>query len=233
MTNKSARVENLDPNLKAIENNSCGVCRGMGLPLPCKGHARSGGGSGGGKGDDGSNRESKNKNPGYIPKPKPEFEKIEYIAKDWDLLLTLSERIIDFKAGLLAIESDMLRGILTFRGKAGLSKEELEILREYLNTIKTEFDAFKIMLAERGMSVKDFTAVIKDDVLTINIPNPKLYADFIFELTNKNLLPSPHAEKQAANRQFITEQNSVLVDSKNVFNPTPFETRPKPKGWKE
>jgi hypothetical protein len=95
------------------------------------------------------------------------------------------------------------------------------MLGGYLQLVKTAFENFREKLAERGVPVTNFTATLQDNVLTINIPNPKLFAEFIERLTGNNLLPSPQGK------------NPVAAEEQFIFNPTPLSTRPKPKGWQE
>jgi hypothetical protein len=214
----------------AIENNPCGLCRAMGYPI-CKGH---GGGSGGG-GDSG---ETKNKDVAYAAKQVAstlspvtiaairEFDKAKTI---WMQSQLSTDKTINYEAGLFSIESDRLRGNLTFRVNSGLSKAEIEIARKFLNVVKAEFDKFKDQLTEQGVSTKDFSAVIKDNELAIHIPNQKYYDAFIKHLENKNLLPTPNPEKQEK-KELASES---IKQEKN--RPSPFDDilkGPKPKGLK-
>jgi hypothetical protein len=224
MTTPVKPRETLDPITESIQNNSCALCRSMSLPRPCKGHVRTGGGQSDGGEAKSSSTDNTNKYADFRPRPQPSFESIDSIANEWSLLLRLSENILDFQTGLLDISSDKLGGLLTIRGKPTLSKEELAILREYLNRIQMEFEHFKESLAERGTSVTNFFAVLKNDVLKITIPNPNLYLEFIHRLTRSNLLPSPHAEQASPEE---------ALQKKTVFNPTPFETVPRPKRLKQ
>jgi hypothetical protein len=199
----------------AIEKNICKICSSMSIPPPCKGHIKGGGGDGN------QEKSTDKKSDNDAPKTSPSFKKIEHIANDWELLLKLSDSIIDFKTKLLAIECDRLRGSLKIGGNTGLSKEEQEMLRGYLELVKAAFEDFREKLIERGVAVTNFTATLQDNVLTINMPNPKLFAEFIERLTGNNLLPSPQGK------------HPVAAEEPYMFHPTPLSTRPKPKGWQD
>lgn len=215
----------------AIENNPCGMCRAGGYPN-CKGHGGSGGGgSGGGSG------ENKNTDATYSNQASSTLSQASIAAiKEFDNAKTIwiqsqlsSDRTLNYEAGLLSIESDRLRGNLTFKVKPGLTKEELELSRQFLKVVKAEFDEFKNQLTEKGISTSNFTATLKDDELAIKIPNPKYYDAFIKHLENKNLLPIPNPDqekKEVASKSYNQEKT----------RPSPFDDilkGPKPKGVKK
>lgn len=207
----------------AIENNSCGRCRPAGYPT-CK-CGSGGGGSGGGDSDENkkkddatftSNQAASISNQAAIQK----FDEAKTIFVQSQLL---SDKTINYETGLISIVSDRLHGNLTLTVKPGISKAEEEISREFLKTIKTEFDEFKNQLAEQGVSTSNFTATLKNNELSVHIPNPKYYDAFIKHLENKNLLPVPNPEKQ--------EEKEIAKQEKN--RPSPFGDilkGPKPKG---
>ncbi|MBX3708741.1 MAG: hypothetical protein KIT56_05760 [Gammaproteobacteria bacterium] len=209
---------NKDPIKAAIDSNPCGSCRAMGLPS-CKGHGGSGGGS--------DSNESKKEEADYkvIGAPSPttlastvEQDKAKVM---WVQSQLLSNVTNNYEVGLLLIESDRLRGNLTFKVRPRLSKVEEEISRQFLQTIKTEFEEFKNQLAEKGVSTTNFSATLKDNELSVKIPNPKYYDAFIKHLENKNLLPVPNPEREAKKAML----SSARDNKKQAFNPTPLSTR--------
>jgi len=145
-----------------------------------------------------------------------------HLIDQWKDALKPQAHAMRFELGSLDIQSDQVSGILIFTAKNGLSKEELESIKKVFNMIKAEFDEFKESLQEKGISTHSFICTLKENELTIKIPNPKYYAEFIQRLAEKNLLPSPNMHKQDSH------------DSR-YKTPTPFDISkgPKPKGWKE
>lgn len=209
--------EQNDPIALAIKKNPCGICRAMGSPV-CKGH----GGSAGGNSHNG---ETKNKDATYTSSKAAiipgqvaiaVIQKFDIAKAIWVQSQLFSDKTINYEAGLLSIESDRLRGNLTFRVKPELSKADIEISHEFLHAVKTEFGEFKNQLTMQGVITKDFTAVIEDNELAIRItpPNPEHYDAFIKHLENKNLLPTQNPESKE--------------DKQQAFNPSPFSKRP---GW--
>jgi hypothetical protein len=184
--------------LSPAESNPCPLCRVYKLPT-CKGH---GGGGGGGDSGGGSNDGERNDNQaekGYNKSPVAAMENssravyspnaVNTLPLDWRQELRSSINIIELDQGLLSIKCDNLRGTLTLQIKSGLSAEEVQVAKQAQQMLKAEFDLFKEELFEKGVAVSHFTAVIKDESLTIQIPHPKYFADFIQRLAAKNLLP--------------------------------------------
>lgn len=208
-----------DPIKTAIDNNPCGSCRAMGLPS-CKGHGASGGG-------DSESDEAKKKETTYssnqivntrVQASLTSTTELDKAKAMWVQSQLLSNDTNKYEVGLLSIVSDRLRGNLTITIKSGLSKVEEEIARKYLETIKTEFSEFKDQLADKG---KNFTATLVGNQLSIHIPNPKYYGQFIEYLSRKNLLPIPDPEREE-NKEAL---RSNKEGKQSVFNPTPFSTR--------
>lgn len=229
MLGEELKKNNKDFNQIAIENNICGVCRVMGYPPPCKGH---GGTGGGGHGNRTGNVEFKECRDIVAAAPSHINTKliptIDSIQHDWKQLLKLRAGEVAFELGLLSIESDILRGLLTFRKKSLLSEEEMKLLKDFLNIIKLEFISFKNKLNEDGISTKNFALLLKDDSLTIRIPDPRYYDAFILQLTNKNLLPSP---KTAQKNE--VEMNAVEAKKNSNLSPFDIHKGPRPKAWKD
>jgi len=212
---------NKDPIKAAIDSNPCGSCRAMGLPS-CKGHGAGGGGGGGGS----DSEEKKEKTSAKVigAPSQTAFASTTELDKAktmWVQSQLLSNVTSNYEVGLLLIESDRLRGNLTFKVKPGLSKVEEEISRQFLKTIKTEFDEFINQLTEKGVSTTNFSATLKDNELSVHIPNPKYYDKFIKHLENKNLLPVPNPEREEKKEAI----RSAREDKRQAFNPTPLSTR--------
>jgi hypothetical protein len=131
---------------------------------------------------------------------------------------------------LLTIEDNKILCTLIIKCEPKfLSEQQKLALKEFIKTIKNELDDFK---AKHGLSDKDCLVRSETDnqgniiSLSINIPKPTLYAEFINLLTSKNLLPTA---------------KNTLQDKQNVTNTpykrcTPFDAiakGPKPNGWIE
>lgn len=192
---------------KAIANNPCGICRVLNLPV-CTKHAK--------KGGDGDETKDKGAAPAVsVPSQVmnaviQEFNEAKAIITQ---SLLSSDKIIQYEAGLLSIESNKVHGTLTFQIQAGLSKDDMELSRQYLKMIEKEFDKFKDKLTELGVLTKNFSIdTSKDNELTIHIPNPKYYVAFIKLLEEKNLLAIPNfnQQKQYADKEQISHRNNSI-----------------------
>lgn len=145
------------------------------------------------------------------------------------------------KEMMLAIITDLLtKKLLTIEDNKGLctltikcdpkllSEEQRNAVKEFVKEIKKELEDFK---HKNGMPDKDCFVKEERDKdgnvlsLTINIPNPKLYAEFINHLESKNLLP---IQNVAQDRNEIT---NAAPKQSSPFNA--IKEGPKPKGWKE
>lgn len=182
------------------------MCRANRLPT-CKGH---------GKGAGGDEQLEKDNDSGLkdpinlVFKPNPivnEAIKLQ-LQKDNQSVLDL-----DLEDRLFSVDNNDESGTLIITGKKNLSPQDLKDFQELLDAIKTEFNTFKEELEKQGISIaKHFTATSKNNELTIHIPSPKHYDDFIVSLVDKNLLQT---------KDMTPQQN-------NVFNKTPFATKPHP-----
>jgi len=221
--------------LTPTQDNPCSLCRAFGTPPPCKGH----GGSGGGGSEDGGSSDGKSNNkseyhygkiassvsnidnaPSAVYLPKNE---VNSLTMEWREELISSISIIHLDKGLLNIECDNLHGILTIQTKSGLSEENIEVAKQAKQMIKAEFDLFKEELQEKGIAVHHFTTVVKDASLTIKIPHPKYFSEFIKRLTERNLLPSPKN-----NEKEITLENKN--PTRKLLSPFDISKGPLPKG---
>lgn len=219
----------------SIENNPCGTCRANGLPLPCAGH---GGGAGGGSGSGGSSEKTDSKSSSNSSTNNTSANRNDDISsqfldgKCWSQLKWLDNELkFDKPEALLSIQMNKEQGTLIFDEKKGLSKEQEKILHEHFNAIKSILEEFKQELKAKGISVDDFTAVTKDNKLTIKIP-PEHFSAFIARLVDKNLLPTKNLLQQKVQENKYETSNQI-PDTKSTFNPSPFSKEPKPKGWKE
>jgi hypothetical protein len=204
----------------AIENNPCGRCRAAGYPT-CK-CGSGGGGSSGGESDESKKKDADFKShqtTSISNQVKAAIKKFDEVKKFFVQSKLLSDKMINYETDLLFIESDRLRGNLSFRAKSGLSKDEAETIRQFLKIVKSEFESFKNCLAEQGVSTNGFNATLKDNELTIHIPNQKYYDAFIKHLENKNLLPIPNPEREV-------QKETRGPDKQQTFNtPNPFSTK--------
>lgn len=211
----------------AIENNPCSLCRAFGLPI-CNGHApAAGGGSPGGSSHSNAN-DSQNKSSKSNNVSSQSHVASTVTGKDWSRVLTQHNVSFNFEKlnALLTIDNHQ-DGKLTLRPRPGLSKEEIELLKEFLSTVQLEFTTFKNQLAAQGLSVKNFTATLKDNTLIIHIPDTKHYNDFISQLLKK-VFTAPISPKEL-------KQTEEIVDKRNRSLPNPFNISkgPKPKGSME
>lgn len=110
--------------------------------------------------------------------------------------IRISNNKINYETGFISVESDRLRENLILRIKPTLFKAEEELAYKFLDVVKTEFDEFKNQLTEQGVATKNFTAILKNNELSIHILNPKYYGAFIKHLESKNLLPIPNPERE-------------------------------------
>lgn len=228
--NKSQTNSQNDP-VKAAMNNPCPTCRNMGVPPPCKGHAK--GGSGGGDGG-GSDPTSKTDNDTRSTNTTPTDQLMQastYTRSDTETKTlnphVLSELLI---LQLLVITNDKDSGILTIKlqyDPASLSSTQKAELKKLIDSILKELNEFK-----KENNIKDNCATLKKDregnviFLQIALPKPTLYDAFIRRLESKKLLPS-QGTKQANAIDKKDEKKSKTIHR------SPFSIDgPKPKSYK-
>lgn len=234
--NKTIDIQSTKSDIKRlVDMNPCTQCRVMGLPK-CNGHVISGGGGGGGSASSGS---SDNKDSiitsGHISNSNEmTISTEELLAFDRYKMDWISENLkpdrglLEYEAGLLLVKIDMLSGILSFQIKPDLSENDVKAAKEFMNTIQKEFNEFKSTLSEQGINTEKLSIDFKDDVLTINIPNPKYLEMFVKHLQERNLFPVPNPWEQ--NKKEIGKDLTGTV-KKTI---TPFDAMkegPKPKGY--
>lgn len=206
----------------AIDKNPCGRCRAAGYPS-CKCGGRSGSGEGGGESENKDTDHTWSQSSGILNQieMKATIKKFDAAKTDFVQSQLFSNTTVNYETKLISIESDRLRGNLTLQIKTGLSIAEIEIAREFLSAIKIEFDEFKNQLVEKGVSINNLIVTLKNDELSIHIPNPKYYDAFIKHLERKYLLPIPNPEQQHK----VESSKSRKNDNQKDFHPTPLSTR--------
>lgn len=172
------------------KKNACGVCEALGAPPPCRGHAKTGGGGGGGSTEESGKTSDSTLGISVGQSQQLELTPANILVKEWNDQLKMNIGSLRFEAGFFKVECDNLHGILTLQINPDLSKEDNKIAQEILQKIKMEFDLFKESLQEKNISVSQLSAIIENGTLTIKIPNPKYFSEFIQRLAEKNLLPS-------------------------------------------
>lgn len=210
-------------NSRSNESN-CGPCRAMGNRGQCPGHA---GGSGGASG--GGGQESSGSNENQNSYSHTNHSNVSHNFINDELMNNLLEneflenRTINYEAGMLTIESNRLLGNLIFRTNPGVDQYDHNACQELFKLIQHQFNEFKSMLNENRVSITNFTATLKDNQLSIHIPNPEYFDKFVKLLAQANLLSLP-SEKQS-----LTNERS----SYSLPNPFDISKGPRPKGWKE
>ncbi|KTD23113.1 hypothetical protein [Legionella israelensis] len=170
-----------DERSKALAGNPCGKCRAAGLPI-CKGH-------GGGAGGDEAKDENASKDNAPTPKNVPSnievkalssyLENSEVWNSDDDFLYNFNNDLAVF-----SIELDLAKGVIHFQGNESLSANDKKDLNELYDKIEDELKMFTDEADAQNISFSR-----KEDNLKINIPDPKLYDQFVTRLLNKNLIP--------------------------------------------
>jgi hypothetical protein len=224
-----------DSGALAIDNNPCSLCRPFKLPI-CKGHGgRSGGGGGGGGSYSGSDNTDSNKSeiktpallynikvnpPESIQATNQKGEIVKISSEQEKALLKLIKALDE-----LLIHHDDKRNTLTIQIKPGAkNREELEQL---LKVIRDECHAF---LREKRYTIRDDTAVLKDNMLSIHIHDKELLSEFISHLAKNSPSLLERAKKE------LNENQNVVNDSpdkeRKKLPPSPFSSiqeGPKPK----
>tara|TARA_Y100000588_G_scaffold395275_1_gene522206 strand:+ start:3847 stop:4536 length:690 start_codon:yes stop_codon:yes gene_type:complete len=216
-----------DQGKSTLDNNPCGICRSMGLPV-CKGH---GGGAGGGGSDDSEAQENStdkalNSNPATLELS---------FTKNGSWSKTDEDFVYEFNNpnALMSLTLDMGRGLIQFFGKKDLSTEQQKALDEFYQQIKDEFNEFKSELATKGIDVQQMLMERDGNNLTIKIPNPKHYDAFVQRLMDKNLLIT-QVEPQDIKRMSVQDRPAEQEQEHKSTAPSPFDmSGPKPQGWND
>jgi hypothetical protein len=116
---------------------------------------------------------------------------------------------------------DLEKGQIVFHGIPRLIRPRQTLLDEFFQEIVDEFKAFKDELEKRGISVENMNISIKDNKLTISIPNPQYYQAFIQRLVDKKLLSMQAAQEKQLERTPAKQHNQ------KYSSPTPFSLNPR------
>ncbi len=196
--NNSAK-DKKDNITRQIENNPCQKCR-TAKSVKCN----CGPGEGGDKIDGFINGANETNNNKYFqpPKPLPEIvadDLTKMFVNGYDISLarhlTMSNNKrfdLEKLAELLSITYDQVKGLLTLQPNGSRTKEELELLREFLHAVEAGFNTFKNELKDelqqQGIAINNLSASnnVDENKLTIHIP-PQYLAKFIDHLTKAAL----------------------------------------------
>lgn len=231
---RSKNENKRDERSKALENNPCGICRASGLPI-CKGHG--GGGGGGDSSSDKAKDESSQKDNATTPKYVPtniEVKTLSSYLEDSEVWNFKDDFLYTFKNDLavFSIELDLAKGSIHFQGNELLSANDEKDLNELYDKIEDELKTFTDEVNAQNISFSR-----EGNNLRINIPDPKLYDQFVTRLLNKNLIPDNNYNAALA---YKTNQSAAQkVDEKGAAvsykspNPLDISSGPKPNGFKE
>lgn len=122
----------------------------------------------------------------------------------------------DTPGALLTIELDADNLTLNFHAKNGLTPEQTEILDEFFDKLEKFFEQFRDNLEAQGIQLEGLSLERSPNHLLIKIPDPKLFAQFVQQLSKQSMLPMTNLKPEEAYKP------SVM---------TPFSTTPKPPGF--
>src|SRR3990167_4284526 len=203
----------------------------------CPGGGAGGGGDSGANGSDKSELKSTNVTSAKdgISSERPSV--IQNNGKDWSKfttpVLTPRETMLKIIAELLAkklLTIDDNKALCTLTIKCDpklLSDLQRAAVKDFVNELKKELEDFK---DKNGLTDKDCTMKSATDdngdiiSFSINIPNPKLYNQFIDQLQKNNLIPSQEMSQQ---------EKLSNNDSEKPFHPTPLPIKLKPDGFED
>lgn len=221
--------------LQQVKKNPCNMCRTLGLPQ-CKGHGTQDAGTEDARSD--SHEDSNNK-----PEDNAPLEKSLEKNKNWRRQHGVHDEDNIFNYfnphALAAIKLDLSKGSLTFftaKVYKSMLKAECDLVDGLFNTIEKALIAFKNELAAAGEFTQQISMKRIDGNLMIAIPNPKHYDAFVKRLLDRNLLANrpegPSTKKKEEKNQVkIDYQNAPEPEHTQHHTPTPFNMRPRPKGW--
>jgi hypothetical protein len=235
----SQRDGNEDPRKKVVNNNPCGICRAMGMPV-CKGH---GGGSGGGSSDSNGAKQQAESQPssGSIPlnSPmlKPKNDALFNSLGHNPLWIQVDEFIFQYKSpyGLLSMTLNMENNTLTCQGRDDLTQKEQYALDAHFKAIEHELNTFKKEFSKTHPMQASMSRI--GNQMTIQISDPKCFDAFIQRLADKNLLVLTNKNLLQAQPDFaqkgIKSAEIVRLEPEQSASswtaPTPFNKTPKPK----
>ena len=169
---------------------TCSLCREMGAPPPCKGHAKGVGAS--------SNTEEKSSyevgGTDTMPLVDTRMHTSYAHLKNLSIILELSPpfRVSLFEnlKIILQLENDIENGVLTFQCTPMLANAQQKIVDDFLQVILEEFNLYKSELSQRGVNVKCFTHEVDAHNFTLRIPSASYQDGFVHRLVEKQLLPA-------------------------------------------
>ncbi|STX29795.1 Uncharacterised protein [Legionella beliardensis] len=224
-----------DDRVRALESNSCGMCRAMGSPICC-GHGAGGSGSSHSTANDDTSCAKS-----ILPMPKITANATSITQSltqnvPWSLVdgADLMLKFTDPNA-LLSIALDMESGSLVFRSNRELSQEEQKAQDELFNAIENELILFKSKLTEKKLQVEPIKVARDRNTLSIKISDPQHYDLFIQRLIDKNLLPNKAAplqqQQNECQQSTFSKSAETMPEENKLTAPTPFNIRgPRPNG---
>ncbi|CEK11686.1 hypothetical protein [Legionella hackeliae] len=138
--------------------------------------------------------------------------------KGW---LVLLEKLLDLKnAGLLKIDNDFEKGMLTIISKVSSSNDNATTIDRYLAVLNAEFTLLKNQLQTQKIDVSNYTQASSNNQTVFRIPSGKHYDQFIEQLKNQELL------------SFLAKKEQVVAAEEDNLNfeLSPFSMVPVPKG---
>lgn len=223
MTKDLANPDNKkDPTTRLIEKVSCGICRALRLPV-CKGHGAGGGGSSSGSGKSSGQRSPQSSS---TSSQESNVLPITLSTRPSNFSHQSMSKLFDFREianliqlNVISIENNSDTGTFRIKAIPGLTKAQKKILAEFFVFIKTEFEKFKEELAKQGIFIHD-DPILNDNSLTMNLPHPKIYDEFIQRLGSALNFVSTAQQSQE-----VEDKNAVKTQSR--FNPKPKPPLPK------
>lgn len=219
-----------DERANALDSNPCGMCRASGLAI-CKGH----GGGGGGSEEDENKDEKASKDNDHTPKYAPStleakalssyLENSEVWNSDEDFCYEFNNDLAIFK-----IHLDSASGFIHFKGNKLINANDGKDLNELYDKIEDELSNFS-----DETNAQNITLSREGNNLSINIPNPVLYDQFVTRLLNKNLIPDNNyhtdlAKTNTSSYEQQVEVNEVAETSYKSPNPFDISKGPTPSG---
>ncbi|MFN7098733.1 MAG: hypothetical protein ACK4PR_14430, partial [Gammaproteobacteria bacterium] len=122
-----------------------------------------------------------------------------------------------------------------FKTRDQLSEVELTQLERNGFMLESAFESFKKEIGGAGISTNNFTAVMRNGSLPINMPKAMHPSAFIERMFNDLLLKNPGNAKESSVRQQVAAHTGIakepnLSDYKHeepkTFHPTPFSMTP-------
>lgn len=210
-----------DERSKALDSNPCGMCRAAGSPV-CKGHG-------------GSEAKDENAPKDSSPAPKNVPSNVEAKAlssyfEDSAVWNSKDDFLYNFNNDLavFSIELDSAKGLIHFQGNEFLSANDEKDLNELYERIEDELKKFT-----DEVNAQNISSSREGNNLKINIPDPKLYDQFVTRLLNKNLIPDNNYNADLVKHvnQVVEQKVDVNETADSSYqSPNPFDISKGPKG---